>query len=80
MQQYVPHTMSACFDAIENEMVRGPWVMGEQCSMCDPYLFTITRWLERDGVDFRRYPKVAAIHDAIEARAAASRILPQHAR
>jgi glutathione S-transferase len=80
MKQYVPQTMSACFDAIEGDMVKGPWVMGEQFSVCDPYLFTITRWLERDGVDFRRYPKVAAIHDAIEARPAASAILPQHAR
>ncbi len=29
-------------------------------SICDPYLFTLAQWLEADGVDVRRLPKVAA--------------------
>ena len=32
-------------------MLKGPWVMGEQYTICDPYLFTIAGWLEGDSVD-----------------------------
>lgn len=33
--------------------------MGEAYTVADPYLFTITQWLEQDGVDPARVPKVA---------------------
>jgi glutathione S-transferase len=32
--------------------------MGETFTICDPYLFTIAQWLERDGVDLADLPKV----------------------
>ncbi|WP_368735621.1 glutathione binding-like protein [Escherichia coli] len=32
--------------------------MGESYTIADPYLFTMTRWLEGDGVDVARFPKV----------------------
>ena len=51
MKAKVPETMSACFELIENEYFKGPWVMGEQFTICDPYLLTLSSWLERDGVD-----------------------------
>src|SRR5262245_24413328 len=58
MKKKVPETMSACFGLIENEMLRGPWVMGESYTIADPYLFTLAGWLESDGVDIARFPKV----------------------
>ena len=58
MKAKVPETMSACFELIENEYFKGPWVMGEQFTICDPYLLTLSSWLERDGVDRARFPKV----------------------
>jgi glutathione S-transferase len=54
----VPATMTECFDLIEKKLLRGPWVMGERYTICDPYLFTIASWLEGDGVDTTRLPKV----------------------
>ena len=33
--------------------------MGEAYSIADPYLFTIAGWLEGDGVDIARFPRVA---------------------
>jgi len=33
-------------------------VMGEMYTICDPYLFTMAQWLEQDGVDPSRFPKV----------------------
>ncbi len=58
MARKVPETMGACFDLIENDYLKGPWVLGDQYSICDPYLFTITRWLEGDGVPASRHPRV----------------------
>lgn len=54
----VPTNMAACFELIEAQMFAGPWVMGETYSIADPYLFTIAGWLESDGVDPARFPKV----------------------
>jgi glutathione S-transferase len=58
MKQMVPKTVGACFALIERDMLRGPWVMGEQYTVCDPYLYTIATWLEGDGVDLSTLPRV----------------------
>jgi len=34
-------------------------VMGENYTICDPYLFTMAQWMEGDGVDPARFPKVS---------------------
>lgn len=58
MKQKVPKTMGDAFALIENGMLRGPWVMGETLSAADYYLLTLSRWLEGDGADLGRLPKV----------------------
>ena len=60
MRIKVPQTMKACFDQIENDFFKGPFVLGDDYSVCDMYLFTITQWLEADEVDVNWFPKVAA--------------------
>jgi len=60
MKAKMPQVVGDCFDLIENERFVGPWVMGETYTICDPYLFTIARWLEQDDVDPARFPKVEA--------------------
>ncbi|MFO1029244.1 MAG: glutathione S-transferase [Acetobacteraceae bacterium] len=74
MKRKVPETMGACFDLIEAEMIRGPWVMGEAYTICDPYLYTIARWLEGDSVDVARFPKVQAHMARMEARPAVAKV------
>lgn len=59
MQKKVPQSVGECFALIEEHMLQGPWVLGERYSTSDPYLFTLARWLEGDGVDVNRFPKVA---------------------
>ncbi len=59
MKAMIPKTVGGCFALIEQKMFRGPWVMGEQYTVCDPYLFTIAQWLEGDSVDIKATPKVA---------------------
>jgi glutathione S-transferase len=58
MQRKVPETVGACYRLIEDEMLEGPWVMGDTYTICDPYLFTMAQWMEGDGVDPSRFPKV----------------------
>jgi len=58
MQRKVPETVAASYDLIERELLKGPWVMGDSYTICDPYLFTFAQWLEDDGVDPSRIPKV----------------------
>ncbi len=70
MKRKVPETMGACFSLIEQKMLRGPWVMGERYTICDPYLFTIAQWLEGDSVDINSFPKVADHFKRMSARPA----------
>ena len=75
MKRKVPQTMAACFALIERDMFRGPWVMGDQYTVCDPYLFTIAGWLEGDGVDIATLPKVADHYKRMSARPAVQKVL-----
>jgi glutathione S-transferase len=59
MQRKVPQNVGDCFALIEREMFKGPFVMGEQYTVCDSYLFTLTQWLAGDGVDINKTPKIA---------------------
>ena len=58
MKKKVAQNMTDAFTLIEREMLKGPWVTGADYSMCDPYLFTLSSWLESDGVDIAKFPKV----------------------
>lgn len=75
MKRKVPETMTACFELIEQQMLAGPWVMGSTYTICDPYLFTIASWLESDGVDAARFPKVMDHRQRMAARPAVKRAL-----
>jgi glutathione S-transferase len=58
MQRKVPQSVGACYDLIESRMLKGPWIMGESYTIADPYLFTLAQWLEDDGVNPARIPRV----------------------
>jgi glutathione S-transferase len=58
MQRKVPESVGGGFELVEREMLKGPWVMGERYTICDPYLFTLAQWLEADGVDPAKIPRV----------------------
>jgi glutathione S-transferase len=59
MQKKVPQSVAECYELIEKEMLRGPWVMGAEYTICDMYLFTLAQWMEADGVDPVRFAKVS---------------------
>jgi len=58
MKRKVPSNVTECFELIEHKLLQGPWLMGERYTICDPYLFTIASWIEGDGVDTAKVPRV----------------------
>jgi glutathione S-transferase len=75
MKRKVPESMGAAFALIERDMLKGPWVMGEQYTACDAYLFTLCGWLEGDSVDIATLPKVAAHRKRMSERPAVQKVL-----
>ena len=77
MRKKVPETVAACFEMIESKMFQGPWVMGEDYTICDPYLFTLAQWMEGDSVDPARFPKVKAHRDRMSERPAVRKVVAE---
>lgn len=75
MKAKVPQTVGDGFAMIETEYFKGPWVMGEHYSIADPYLYTLATWMEGDGVDPARFPKVAEHRRRMAALPAVGRVL-----
>ena len=77
MKRKVPSNVKDSFALIEHKLLKGPWVMGGQYTVCDPYLFTLAQWLEGDGVDPKRFPKVADHRARMAERPAARNAIAQ---
>jgi glutathione S-transferase len=77
MQRKVPKSVTAGFELIEHDLLKGPWVMGETYSIADPYLFTLAQWLEADGVDLSRLPRVIAHRTRMAERASVRKAIAQ---
>jgi glutathione S-transferase len=75
MRAKVPRSVGACFSLIERNFLRGPWAMGEAFTIADPYLYTISRWLEVDGVDPAAFPRVRDFRQQMAERPAVRRAL-----
>lgn len=78
MKRKVPQSVGASFALIERNMLKGPWVMGESYTICDPYLFTLSNWLDGDSVDITTLPKVAAHYKRMLERPAVQKVMAEH--
>lgn len=79
MKRKVPQTMTACFQMIEQTMLKGPWVMGERYTVADPYLFTLGSWLVNDSVDIKTFPRVYEHHQRMAERPNVKKVLAAEA-
>lgn len=70
MQAKVSENMAANFAMIQENYFVGPWVMGEQYTVADAYLFTVGRWLASDDVDIETFPTIATHSKIMAARPA----------
>lgn len=68
MKAKVSETMAASMQLIERDFFEGPWVMGEQYTVADPYLFTMESWLKGDGVEIADFPILKDHFDRMSAR------------
>jgi len=68
MTAKVPQTMGDCCAYISSNGLRGPFVLGEQFSIADCYLYTICTWLDGDGVTIDDFPKIKSFLAAMEQR------------
>ena len=79
MRAKVAQNEAECFALIERDCLKGPWVMGEQFTVADGYLFTLAGWLEEDGVEIARFPAVLDHFRRMQARPAVGKVLAQKA-
>ena len=75
MRRRAPLNVIEHFKLIEAEYLNGPFVMGEAFTICDPYLYTLSGWLERDGIDRDQFPKVSAHFDRMGQRPSVRKVL-----
>ena len=78
MTKKVKENMTNCGELIEDQLLKGPWVLGEQYTICDPYLAVITRWLIDDGVDILKFPRILEHNDRIKKRDSMKKIMRIH--
>lgn len=78
MKAKVAQNMTDAATLIEREILRGPWVMGEQFTVADPYLFTMTSWMTGDGVDLSKFPKLADHYKRMLELPSVQKIAPLH--
>lgn len=79
MQAKLAANMRDCFRLIEDEFLAGPFVMGEQFTVADGYLFVLSGWLKSDNVDIAEFPRVADHFKRVGARPAVARALAEEA-
>lgn len=78
MTAKVASNMTDCAALIETGYLASPWVMGSQYTVADPYLYVMELWMESDGVDMQKFPKLVAHRAAMEARPAVRTVLSRY--
>lgn len=59
MRQKAPKVFGEAMGLIDTRLFRGPWALGEAYSVADPYLYVLTSWIPRDGLDLADFPRLA---------------------
>ncbi|MDT8342830.1 MAG: glutathione S-transferase family protein [Thermohalobaculum sp.] len=70
-----PEVVTQVFELIERDLPAEGWAVGGAYSIADAYLFTLAQWLEGDGADVAKLPKVLAHRERMRARPAVIRAL-----
>lgn len=68
MRAKVPQTMAACCAHIDTSYSLDPYLLGNQFTLADCYLFVPLTWLKNDGVDIAACPRLARYFATLSAR------------
>ena len=63
------------FDFAEHKLGAGPFLLGEQLTIADPYLFVIAGWTAMHGIDLGRWPGLVAFTERMRERPAVRMVL-----
>ena len=55
---------------LEERLNKSAFLMGEQYTVADPYLFTLSRWLPKAGLKIEQWPSIAQFFETVKARPA----------
>lgn len=78
MKAKVTQNMTDCAAILEQHFLKGPFVLGDNFSMCDPYLFLVGRWLKGDGVDVEKFPKLLNHYKIMLEQPAVAKVFELH--
>ncbi|QRK07883.1 glutathione transferase GstA [Archangium violaceum] len=56
------------FDTLSTQLEKGPFLMGEQFTVADAYLFTVLGWSQFTGIDLSQWPVLKAYHARVAER------------
>ena len=60
---------------VDGELAGQQYLMGEQFTVADGYLFTVTNWAKPMGIDLSPFPNLSAYRDRVAARPAVQRAM-----
>ena len=63
------------FDWLSQQLAEKRWLMGDDFTVADPYLFTVLNWTKFVGIDLGRWPVLSAYVSRVAARPAVQRAL-----
>jgi glutathione S-transferase len=55
---------------VDGELAGKKYLMGDEFSVADPYLFTVTNWAPRVDIDMSAFPNITAFRERVAARPA----------
>ena len=70
--------IDSAFELLEKELGDGPFLLGEEYSVIDPYLLMLIYWHEQPQVLLARCPKLKRLCETVRQRPAVERIWSQH--
>ncbi len=68
VKQYVRKNIAGRLDYLNGAMGSKPFLMGEQFTVADGYLFTVLGWGRYVDVDLARWPNLQRHHERVGAR------------
>jgi glutathione S-transferase len=75
MKQLVIGDLGKKLDHIDKELGNGPFLMGEELTLADPYLFVMTNWADKMLGGLDRWPNLRAFHERMMKRPSVRNVL-----
>lgn len=63
------------FETVENQLKQTEYILGNQFTVCDGYMFVMLQWAPVLKLDISKFPKLMGYHEKIKARPAVQEAL-----